>query len=201
MSNQALAEMKEKIKILQNEIEILRNECKVKDRELAKEVASHQGAQIQRDALRYDTNKSQAEYKKKQEIVDQQIVEIDKLNSLINQLEKRMLVLKTSYERAVDSRNLAGVQLIDRNDELCVLYEKANIQEQTLKQGEVSLQKREEELRLMKLKTAELARQVEAAKKVLPQVRDDTEVAEGGRGGGLRSHSSRACHRGTVVGR
>lgn len=66
MSNQALAEMKEKIKILQNEIEILRNECKVKDRELAKECASHQGAQIQRDALRYDTNKSQAEYKKKQ---------------------------------------------------------------------------------------------------------------------------------------
>jgi hypothetical protein len=66
VSNQALAEMKEKIKILQNEIEILRNECKVKDRELAKECASHQGAQIQRDALRYDTNKSQAEYKKKQ---------------------------------------------------------------------------------------------------------------------------------------
>jgi hypothetical protein len=98
-------------------------------------------------------------------------VEIDKLNSLINMLEKRMLVLKSNYERAVDTRNLAGVQLIDRNDELCVLYEKANIQEQTLKQGEVSLQQREEELRLLRLKKAELIRQVEAAKKVVPQVR------------------------------
>lgn len=103
--------------------------------------------------------------------MDQQIVEIDKLNSLINMLEKRMLVLKSNYERAVDTRNLAGVQLIDRNDELCVLYEKANIQEQTLKQGEVSLQQREEELRLLRLKKAELIRQVEAAKKVVPQVR------------------------------
>jgi hypothetical protein len=159
VSNQALAEMKEKIKILQNEIEILRNECKVKDRELAKEVAAHQGAQIQRDALRYDTNKSQAEYKKKQEIVDQQIVEIDKLNSLINGLEKRMLSLKVDYERAVVSRNLAGVQLIDRNDELCILYEKANIQEQTLKQGEICLQKKDQELRLVKLQVRPQSRE------------------------------------------
>jgi hypothetical protein len=30
VSNQALAELKEKIKILNNEIEILRNECKVR---------------------------------------------------------------------------------------------------------------------------------------------------------------------------
>lgn len=177
----------------------------MKDRELAKEIAAHQAAQVQRDALRYDTNKSQAEYKKKQEVVDQQIVEIDKLNSIINQLERRMLVLKSSYERAVESRNVAGVQLIDRNDELCVLYEKANIQEQTLKQGELGLQKRQEEVRLIKLQVrgrvqvqgkdrtvvkymyicvcvavceqvAELERQVEAAKKQVPQVRGGGET-------------------------
>ena len=63
----------------------------------------------------------------------------------------QMLALKSSYERAVEARNRAGVQLIDRNDELCILYEKANVQEQTLKQGELGLQKREEELRFMQL--------------------------------------------------
>ena len=35
----------------------------------------------------------------------------------------------------MEGRNYTGVQLIDRNDELCILYEKANIQEQTLKKG------------------------------------------------------------------
>merc|ERR1711988_688045 len=53
-SSQALAEMKEKIKILQNEVEILRNESLAKDKALAKERLAHQTAQQARDALRLD---------------------------------------------------------------------------------------------------------------------------------------------------
>lgn len=65
-------------------------------------------------------------------VVEQQIVEIEKQNGVINALEREMLRLKAMYETAVEQRNFAGVQLIDRNDELCVLYEKSNIQERTL---------------------------------------------------------------------
>lgn len=65
-------------------------------------------------------------------MVEQQIVEIEKQNGVINALEREMLRLKAMYEAAVEQRNFAGVQLIDRNDELCVLYEKSNIQETTL---------------------------------------------------------------------
>lgn len=65
-------------------------------------------------------------------VVEQQIVEIEKQNGVINTLEREMLRLKAMYETAVEQRNFAGVQLIDRNDELCVLYEKSNIQETTL---------------------------------------------------------------------
>lgn len=59
-------------------------------------------------------------------------MEIEKQNGVINALEREMLRLKAMYEAAVEQRNFAGVQLIDRNDELCVLYEKSNIQETTL---------------------------------------------------------------------
>lgn len=34
--------------------------------------------------------------------------------------------------------------LIDRNDELCILYEKANIQESIIRNGEIELRKKEE---------------------------------------------------------
>ena len=79
-SSQALAEMKEKIKkILQNEVEILRNESLAKDRALQKERLSHQTAQIARDQLRLDTNKNVAVYRKKQQTVEQQIVEIGQI--------------------------------------------------------------------------------------------------------------------------
>lgn len=30
----------------------------------------------------------------------------------------------------IESRNFTGIMLIDRNDELCILYEKSNIQDQ-----------------------------------------------------------------------
>ena len=76
-----------------------------------------------------------------------------------------MLHLKKRYELAVESRNYTGVQLIDRNDELCILYEKANVQEQTLKQGEISLTAKEEGLRGLRLQVAELQRQIEVTRK------------------------------------
>ena len=127
-STQALAEMREKIRILQNEVEILSNESVAKDKALNKEHSAHLQAQNQRDTLRQDLNKLLSEYRSKQNVVEQQIQEIEKLNVVINGLEKQMLTLKGRYERAVQDRNVTGVQLIDRNDELCVLYERANQQ-------------------------------------------------------------------------
>uniref|UniRef100_A0A7S1U464 Cilia- and flagella-associated protein 58 central coiled coil domain-containing protein n=1 Tax=Phaeomonas parva TaxID=124430 RepID=A0A7S1U464_9STRA len=174
-SNQAQAEMREKIRILQNEVDILLAESGAKDRALQKEHAARQAAQTQRDALRLDTNKAQAEYRRQQEKVEQQIVEIDKLNSIINSLEGDMLRLKRQFEDAVEARNMTGVQLIDRNDELCILYEKANLQEETLKRGEIALSEKEEEIRLLRLQSKEIERQNEVARKQsssLPELSD-----------------------------
>jgi hypothetical protein len=42
-------------------------------------------------------------------------------------LEKDMMEIRKKYEVACEDRNARGVQLIDRNDELCILYEKQNI--------------------------------------------------------------------------
>ena len=47
---------------------------------------------------------------------------------IITQLEKDMNALTKDYESACEKRNQLGIQLIDRNDELCILYEKSNIQ-------------------------------------------------------------------------
>ncbi|TYZ64351.1 hypothetical protein PybrP1_000263 [[Pythium] brassicae (nom. inval.)] len=167
-SSQALAEMKEKIKILHNEVEVLRNESLAKDKALGKEKLAHGTAQCSRDSLRLDTNKSHEQYRLKQEQVEQQIVEIDKLNGIITATEKEMLRLKKKYELAVDARNATGVQLIDRNDELCILYEKANLQEQALNDGEVGLTRKDQEIRMLRIQLADLQRQLENARRQLP---------------------------------
>ncbi|KAJ0405669.1 hypothetical protein ATCC90586_004472 [Pythium insidiosum] len=167
---QALAEMKEKIKILQNEVEVLRNESLAKDKALGKERLAHATAQCSRDSLRLDTNKSHDQYRGRQDQVEQQIVEIDKLNAVISATERELLRLKRAYEGAVDARNATGVALIDRNDELCILYEKANLQEHALNAGELALTRQDQELRMLRLQLGDLARQLELARRQLPHL-------------------------------
>ena len=169
-STQALAEMKEKIKILQNEVEILRNESLDRDKALTRERLEMSHAINVRDALRTDTNKAVYTSRQKQDEVDKQIAQIDKLNSIINSAEEEMLQLKRMYELAVEDRNFAGIQLIDRNDELCILYEKLNIQENILRTGEIEFRQREEELRLDRIESKDLERSIAVARKQIKRI-------------------------------
>ena len=74
------------------------------------------------------------------------------------------------YEMACESRNYMGIQLIDRNDELCILYEKSNIQENILKNGEQEIRQKEEEIRMIKLEKKERKRQLDVVRTQIPEV-------------------------------
>ncbi len=76
------------------------------------------------------------------------------------------------YEMACESRNYMGIQLIDRNDELCIYYEKCNIQENRLKDGEQAIRSKEEEIRMINLEFKERQRQLEVVRKSIPEVPD-----------------------------
>ena len=169
-SQQALAETKEKIKILQNEVEILRAESAQKDRALYKERLDHSGSFNVRDQLRAETNRVQVAAKEAEGMVGQLVAEIENLNAVINGIEREMLKLKRSYEISVEERNYTGLQLIDRNDELCILYEKSNMQQATLRKGEAEIRKREEETRALDLQVAEVCRAIEVARRKLPRI-------------------------------
>jgi chromosome segregation ATPase len=97
---------------------------------------------------------------------------IETLNTLINAAEEDMVHLKQSYERAVKDRNSVGIHLLDRNDELCILYERLNIQAGVMKKGEAELKEREEDLRQLKIVTTELERRLELKKKKKPEMVD-----------------------------
>ena len=74
--------------------------------------------------------------------------------------------------------NTAVRTLCRRNDELCVLYERAHVQEAQLAKGVVELQQKENEIRVLQLEVAELARSITATTRSLPNVEGiDREVA------------------------
>jgi len=169
-SAQALAEMKEKMKILHNEVDILRSESLAKDKASAEETRLHLAAQNTRDALRVQQNKFIADLRVRREEESQQMMEIIKLNNIINTAEQQMMSLRKDYAHAVDNRNLTGIQLIDRNDELSILYEKHNIQANILRNGDEQLAKLDEEIRAMQRDMAESKRRIEAARRKIPSL-------------------------------
>lgn len=65
-----------------------------------------------------------------------------------------MLRLKKNYEMVIEARNYTGIVLIDRNDELCILYEKANVQDDILRRGELALKQREDDTRMLRIEVS-----------------------------------------------
>ncbi|XP_041349849.1 coiled-coil domain-containing protein 146-like [Gigantopelta aegis] len=167
-STQKAAEMKEKIKILQNEIEILRTAVMQKDKQLQKHRLRHRTSIELRDSLRKEVGKQQTIEESMREKRDQQKMDIAKLNMMINQAEEQMVKLRKRYEEAVKHRNNRGIKLIERNEEVCIFYEKVNIQDQMIRNGEVELKAREEEIRFIKLQLTEENRNMELNRKALP---------------------------------
>lgn len=78
----------------------------------------------------------------------------------------------------VELRNYTGVMVIDRNDELCVMYERKSVQETVQKQGDYALAKLEDQIRVLKIDVTDVSRSIEATKKKCPEVpKLDKEIA------------------------
>ena len=58
--------------------------------------------------------------------------------------------------------------MIIRNEEVCVLYEKINVQGSVIRNGDMELQSREEEMRFLRMEAADVRRQIDLLKASLP---------------------------------
>ena len=97
---------------------------------------------------------------------------------MINKAEENMVELRRRYENAVQERNRRGIQLIERSEEVCVLYEKVNVQGSIMRNGDMELQSREEEIRFLKMEAADLKRSIDLLKGGLPNKKAlDNELA------------------------
>ena len=62
-----------------------------------------------------------------------------------------MTVFRSNYEQMIEKRNYTGIMLIDRNDELCILYEKSNIYEEVIRQGDIELTRKVDQSKMLDL--------------------------------------------------
>lgn len=72
----------------------------------------------------------------------------------------------------ISERDILGTQLVRRNDELALLYEKIKIQQSTLAKGEMQYRQRLEDVRLLKLEIKKLRREKNILNKSVANVDD-----------------------------
>jgi chromosome segregation ATPase len=160
-----IAEMKRKFKIMNHQIEQLKEEITAKDHALVKEHFEHKKVEKERDSLKEELQELKGKVTEADETISSQMSEVQKLTHIINEADAERSRMKKEYDQVINERDILGTQLIRRNDELALLYEKIKIQQSTLSKGEVQYRDRVEDIRLLKLKINDLKRALQILKR------------------------------------
>ena len=169
-SNQNRAELKEKMKILTTEMDILDSELSEiynkiidKDKDLNKMNAKH-------NSLKQEINSFGLKNSKYKEEITKLTNENEKLHSIINSIENEMVGFRVDYELACESRNYTGIQLIDRNDELCIFYEKIHHIETRISELYKKILEKEAVVKRSAVEVKEIERFIEVNRKKIPEI-------------------------------
>ncbi|KAI4897828.1 hypothetical protein NFI96_007263 [Prochilodus magdalenae] len=168
IATQRAAEMREKFKILENDIEILHTNAINKDRLLQKSRLKHVHSHTLRDGLRNDISKVAWVLQEMRRKREEQRLNISNLTHMINSQEQELLQMRKTHDACVQSRNERGVQLLEREEEMCIFYEKVNVQDGLIREGTLEIQAMEEEIHSLKMLIAEERRQIDLYKKQVP---------------------------------
>ena len=88
---------------------------------------------------------------------------------MIKMAEDDLLELKNRYECSVQEQNNRGMQVIQRNEEVCALCEKNNKQDAFIRNVEIMFQACEEEFNFLKTELEDLKRSISLLKSIIPK--------------------------------
>ncbi|XP_059253553.1 coiled-coil domain-containing protein 146 [Mustela nigripes] len=170
-------EMEKKMRLLRESTEELRKEIiqkKLEIKNLREDLASKQKQLLKEqkeleELLEYQVNLKSSQTRQNQLLPAAQHLSRDRF---ARRPAKLKLQAPHSHEPLPKPcAYLAGVQLIEREEEVCIFYEKVNIQEKMKLNGEIEIHVLEEKIRFLKLKIAEKQREIHVTQKLLPTKR------------------------------
>merc|ERR1712110_556530 len=131
-SNEQISEMRRKFKIMFHQTTALKEEIREKDNRLVRGLFKHKKVNQLNEKLKDSKEKAQRRMKNLQNIVETQRTQMKKLEGTIQEAEQQRQAQLKELEGVVGERDILGAQLIRRNEELALLYEKIKIQQSTL---------------------------------------------------------------------
>lgn len=152
-------ENRRKLKIMTHQIDQLKEEIQNKEQALVKEHSIHQSVEKEKEKLKAELQQMKKDAAETKAYIDAQQAEERKLLKIIQEADAERSRQKKQLEQVIQERDILGTQLVRRNDELALLYEKIKIQQSTLNKGEIQYKARIEDLRILKLEIKRLRRE------------------------------------------
>ncbi|RLN89825.1 hypothetical protein BBJ28_00017244, partial [Nothophytophthora sp. Chile5] len=145
-SQEEIGDMKRKFKIMNHQIEQLKEEITSKDHALVKEHFDHHKVDKEKEILKNELLRIKKQIQSSEQIILNQELEITKLAKIIQEADEEKQRQVKEYGCVVHDRDTLRQQLIQRNEELTVLYEKIKIQKSTLSKGHFQFQEKQKEV-------------------------------------------------------
>merc|ERR1719327_1860470 len=163
-SKEQITEMRRKFTIMFHQTAALKEEIREKDNDLVKGHFKHKKVRDLIEKLKTAEDKAKRREKNLMNIVETQRTEIKKLESTIQEAEQERQAQQKELEGVIGERDILGAQLIRRNEELALLYEKIKIQQSTLQKGEIQFKERVDETAAFKTNIGNLKRELHVAR-------------------------------------
>jgi chromosome segregation ATPase len=151
-------EMKRKFKIMNHQIDQLKEEIATKEKALVEEHFAQKKTEKLVETLKGEIQHLKGQKESQQRKIQGLDQEINQLNQIIADCDAERAKQKKKLNHVMNERDILGTQLIRRNDELALLYEKIRIQQSTLNKGEIQYRDRLVDIRMLRLKIQELKR-------------------------------------------
>mmetsp|Transcript_149356 Transcript_149356/g.479643 ORF Transcript_149356/g.479643 Transcript_149356/m.479643 type:complete len:841 (-) Transcript_149356:40-2562(-) len=135
-SKEQIADMRRKFKIMFHQTTALKEEIREKDNRVVRGHFKQKDVLALNEKLKESKEKAARRVKNLEIIVETHRNQMKKLESTIQEAEQERQAQQKELEGVVGERDILGAQLIRRNEELALLYEKIKIQQSTLQKGE-----------------------------------------------------------------
>ncbi|NXW64223.1 CFA58 protein, partial [Eurystomus gularis] len=154
-----MAEMKKKLKTVTHQVDQLKEEITEKEAALVKAHLDHQQIEKEKESLKAELLKMKKQALETKHFIEHQETEERRLLKIIAEADAERLKQKKEFDQVINERDILGSQLVQRNDEVALLYEKIKIQQSILNKGEAQYRQRMEDIRLLKLEIKKLRRE------------------------------------------
>ncbi|XP_047511970.1 cilia- and flagella-associated protein 58-like [Pieris napi] len=167
-----IQDLKQKLKMLAYQIEQLKEDISGKESGLKSCEGTLVKCNKKNDQLRAEVQAGLVKLSEAKAEITASRQEEARLNRILQESDTARAKLMKELEGLVNERDVVGAQLVRRNDEISLLYEKIRILEVTLHRGERQYEQRVEDIRLLRLEIIRLRKEKNLLSKGIENMTD-----------------------------